>query len=138
MLPVEIIGEKEGYKASVTKRGELIVSSLAKSEPYAVELGVDLQVYNVVPAISGKIFVMTGMTVGADRNVSTDTSVVIYEALNAETSTITKLIWRGDINKGQMATPPMDNVATQSTRYINAYCDDDDVDLTIFGYYANA
>ena len=30
------------------------------------------------------------------------------------------------------------NMATQTTRWINATTDDDDVDLTVFGYYVDA
>lgn len=127
----------EGYEVAVTKNGELVVGTLSYSEPYYVELGVDDQIYNVVPAKVNKRFVITGMIIGADRNVATDATVHIYESLS-EDGTTDKDIFRGDINKGETIPLSGLNVATQEARWINATTDNDDIDLTIAGYYVNA
>ena len=121
----------------VTKNGEIVIGSLDYDEPYAVSLAVDGQVYNVVPAITGKRFVITGAVVSAGRDVTTDTVVVVYEALANNTNTIDKLIWSGTLNKGGILPLSGLNMATQSTRWVNAYCDDNTVDITLFGYYVN-
>lgn len=121
----------------ITKNGEVVVGSLMYSEPYAVSLAVDDQVYNVVPAITGKRFVITGAIVGAGRDVSTDTVIFVYEALADDTNVIDKLIWSGTLNKGGILPLSGLNIATQSTRWVNAYCDDNTVGITLFGYYVN-
>jgi hypothetical protein len=122
----------------ITKNGEAVVGQLEYSEPYTAALAVDDQVYNVAPAITGKRFVITAAIVGAGRDVSTDTAIVVYEALSEDTQTINKLIWAGDLDKGGIIAMTGLNVATQSTRWINAYCDDNTVGVTLFGYYVDA
>ena len=135
-MKARITGTKD-HHAEVTGRGELVVGSLEHSQPYYVELGVDDQVYNAVPGIASKKFVITGIILGADRNVVTDTSIHIYEATSAS-GTTDKDILIVDINKGETLAITGLNSITQTTRWINATADDDDVDLTIFGYYVEA
>lgn len=137
MLPTVIRDLASKVAAKVTARGELVVGSLEYSTPYYKELGVDDQIYTVVPAKAQKRFVITSIIIGADRNVTTDTSVHIYESATPD-GTTSKDIFRGDINKGE--TIPMIglNMITDETRWINATADDDDVDLTILGYYVDA
>ena len=135
--PVNVEDLNSGSTARVTVNGELVVGTLDYSAPYYVELGVDDQVYNAVPAIVGKRFVIVGLLVGADRNVTTDCSVHIYESLSAD-GTSDKDILKIDLNKGEHTYLNLINMATQTTRWINATTDDDDVDLTVFGYYVDA
>lgn len=120
--------------ARVTQNGELVVGSLAYSEPHYIELGVASQIYNCVDAKQKQRFVIVGMLIGADRNVSTDCTVHIYEASTAD-GTSTRDILRIDLNKGQHTYLNLINLSTESSKYINATTDDDDVDLTVFGYY---
>jgi len=133
--PVNITYDNKG--ARVTSNGELVVGTLDYSEPYYVELGVDNQVYNIVPAVSAKRFIMVGILLGADRNVTTDTSIQIYEATAADTTAVnaSRSILTIDLNKGEHTYLNLINVATDGVKYINGVCDDDDVDVTIFGYY---
>lgn len=132
-LPVRVIGPNK-IQARVTPRGELITGAIEHSQPYYVELGVNDQIYNAVPGKVGWAFVITGMIIGADRNVNTDCTVHIYEATSADGVT-SRDIFIGDVNKGQTLPLVGLNVITEPTRWINATTDDDDVDLTIFGYY---
>lgn len=135
-LPVRILGSNK-IQVKVTARGELVAGAIEHSQPFYVELGVNNQIYNVVPGLASKQFVITGMIIGADRNVSTDCTVHIYESTSAD-GTTERDIFIGDINKGQTLPLIGLDVITQATRWINATTDDDDVDLTIFGYYVTA
>ena len=121
----------------VTPNGELAVNSLTYSEPHYVELGVDAQIYNVVDAKTQKRFIIVGVLIGADRNVTTDCSVHIYEATTVD-GTTERDILTIDLNKGEHTYLNLINLSTREARYINATTDDDDVDLTIFGYYVPA
>jgi hypothetical protein len=132
-LPSRIIGTNK-VQARVTERGELITSAIEHSQPYYVELGVDAQIYNVIPGVVGWRFVITSIIIGADRNVSIDCTVHIYESLSAD-GTTERDIWRGDINKGETLPLIGLDIITRPTRWVNATTDDDDVDLTILGYY---
>lgn len=136
MIDIRVCDDDQGHLAKVTPNGELVTGALSYSEPYYVELGVDNQIYNAVPAKVGKRFIIVGMLIGADRNVTTDCSVHVYESLSA-VGTSDKDILIIDLNKGQHTYLNLINVATQSTRWINATTDDDDVDLTVFGYYVD-
>lgn len=132
-LSVRVLGSNK-RQVNVTKRGELIVGSIEYSEPFYVELGVNAQIYNVVPAIAGKRFVITGTFIGADRNVTTDATVHIYEALSVD-GTSDRDLFISDITRGAFVPITGLNIITQSSRWINATTDDDDIDLTIAGYY---
>lgn len=134
-LPSRIIGNNK-VQANVTARGELIVGAIAYSEPFYVELGVNDQIYNVVPARAGKRFVITGAFIGADRNVTTDASIHIYEALSVS-GTSERSLFRADINRGDFVPITGLNVVTEPARWINATTDDDDVDVTLAGYYVD-
>jgi hypothetical protein len=124
-----------GIFAKVTNNGELVTGPLEYSEPYYMELGVAAQIYSIVPGKANKRFLITGILLGADRNVATDCTINIYEATSAE-GTADKEILTIDLNKGEHTFLNI-NVATQETRWINGTTDDDDVDVTIFGYYVN-
>lgn len=136
MIDVRLCDDDSGRLVKVTPNGELVTSALEYSEPFYIELGVDDQIYNIVPAKIDKRFIITGMLLGADRNVTTDTSIHVYESTSA-TGTTAKDILFLDLNKGEHTYLNLFNVATQKTRWINATADDDDVDCTIFGYYVD-
>jgi hypothetical protein len=137
-IQVEIKGEGQGdstvHHAKVTNNGELVTGSLVYSEPYYAELAEPATVYNVVDARNTERFIVVGMLIGADRNVTTDCSVHVYEA-DDPAGTSVKDILRIDLNRGQHTYLNLINLSTEPARYINATTDDDDVDVTIFGYY---
>jgi len=133
-LPTRI--EYRGVSAKVTKNGELVVGTLEYSAPYYKRLDVDNQIYNVVPLKAGKRFITVGMLIAASRAVSTDTSIHIYESTSSEGTTSLDIL-KVDLNKGEHTYLNLINLVTSGAVWINATCDDDDVDLTIFGYYVD-
>ena len=127
-------GSSNINEARVTSNGELVVGSIKYSAPYYKELGVNDQIYNVVDALTNHRFIIVGILIGADRNVTTDCTVHIYESTTVG-GTSAKDILRIDLNKGEHTYLNLINLGTEVHRYINATTDDDDVDLTVFGYY---
>ena len=122
----------------VTKNGEMVVAALDYSQPYYVMITVADQVYNVVPAKTGKRFISTGMLIATSKNLSVEKTIEIYEALQDGDADHAKTIIIVDMLKNERLPVPLRNSATESTRHINAKCDGNDVSITIWGYYVDA
>ena len=122
-------------KARVTTRGELVVASIAFSEPYFNAMTVDDQVYNFTEPSAGMQFVITDIVAGADRNVgATGVDISIYESTTA-TGTSSKDILTLSLSKQSNTNLIGLNLITSTGTYLNATMDDNNVNLTILGYY---
>ena len=66
---------------------------------------------------------------------STDTTVVIYEATTASTATVSKTILNVEMLKNSYRDITGLNLLITAGRYVNGKCDDDDVFVTLMGYY---
>lgn len=124
--------------ARVTENGELVNSALAYSMPYYVKIIAADDIHNIVPAEVGKRFVSTGMLIASSKNLAAEKTVEIYESLSAESGDHAKDIISMDMLKNERVPIPLEHAATESTRWINANCDGNDVSITIWGYYVNA
>jgi hypothetical protein len=124
--------------ARVTKNGEMPTGALNYSEPHYVKITVANDIYNIVPAETGKRFVSTGMLIATSKNLSTEKTIEVYESLAADSGGHAKDIISVDMLKNERVPIPLRNAATESTRWINANCDGNDVSITIWGYYVNA
>jgi len=122
----------------VTKNGEMVSAALNYSMPYYVKITVANDIYNVVPAVVGKRFVSTGMLITTSKNLVTEKTVEVYESSDAGSGVHDKDIISVDMLKNERVPVPLENAATESTKYINANCDGNDVSITIWGYYVNA
>jgi hypothetical protein len=123
--------------ARTTKNGEVVVAALEYSMPYFVKLTVDNVIYNIVPAKVGKCFISTGLFVSTSKSIVGEKTVEIYESLAADSGIHETDIFSADMVKNERVVIPLANATTESTRYINANCDDSDVSITIWGYYVN-
>ena len=129
------IGTGTKSKARVTTRGELVVASIAFSEPYFNAMTVDDQVYNFTEPSAGMQFVITDIVAGADRNVgATGVDISIYESTTA-TGTSSKDILTLSLSKQTSTNLIGLNLITSTGTYLNATMDDNNVNLTILGYY---
>lgn len=138
-IDTNITDEAQGHVAKVTKRGQLVVAPLEFSEAYFQNLDVVLTAYNFAGPVTGKRFVITSITASGNKFIGTDGALVeIYEA-DAEDSLIsTKDIYGLPIPKnGQLAITPLNLVINEGV-FLNASVDDDDVYLTITGYYIDS
>jgi hypothetical protein len=138
MFPIVIRDPGTGTGQRVTTNGESVTGLLGYSEPYYSRLEIDDQVYNVVPGLAGRRFLMTGILIATTRNIVGEKQVDLYESLLATTDIHDKDILIIDMQKSERVYLPLVNVATQEGRHINAHAEDSEVDITIFGYYVRA
>lgn len=133
-IAVEIIFN--GKKARVTNAGELVVAPFAYDEVEFRELAEDDTAYNFYQPKPNHQFVMTGLNMKADRDVSTtvDAEVVIYEATSTTETTVSKVLFQEAMVRGERTSLPT-NILVNPGVWINAKTSDDDIHMTIMGYY---
>lgn len=138
--PVNIVdGSGDKNRATVTSNGQLIVSPINYDLTEYRELGTPNTAYNFYQPKAGKQFVITALFLKADKQVSaiTDADVVIYEASSEDTTTISRILFQTALAEDDniIATPI--NILVNEGAYINGKTDDDDIHVTITGYYIN-
>lgn len=125
------------YTARVTELGQLVVAPLAYDETEFRELAANNTAYNFYVPRSGKQFVITGIRAKADRQVSptSDADVVVYEASAPDTTTVSKVLYQEAMVQGESVTLVPTNILVNTGVWVNAKTTDDDIHMTIFGYY---
>lgn len=126
-------------KACVTANGQLVVAPISYDETVYKELAADNTAYNFYAAKPGQRFVITSIRAKADRDVSTtvDAAVIIYEASSSSTTTVDKVLHQEAMVRGESVTMRTNILVTEG-KYINAKTTDDDIHMTIMGYYLDA
>lgn len=96
--------------------------------------------YNFVGPKTGKIFVITGLTLYANQRVSNtaDATVVVYEADSPTTTTSSSDIFNTNMVRGNRIV--LNGLFLQVTegKWVNLKTTDNDVYGTIIGYYTDA
>lgn len=136
--PVHIMnGRGPKNKAGVTSIGQLIVASFAYDDTVFIELAEPDTAYSFYRPLAGQQFVITGIRAKADRQVSpvTDAEVIIYEAGAADTLTVDKVLHEDALVAGEDVTLLPLNLLVNEGKFVNAKTSDDDIHMTIFGYY---
>ena len=134
-LPCHIVdGEKV---AALTSIGQQIVSSYDYDMSKFIELAVINTAYNFYLPKSKKQFVITGIRGKADRGVSNtvDATVIIYEADNPLSTTTQLILHQEALIRGDDFTLLPMNLLVRQGKWVNAKTDDNDIHMTIFGYY---
>jgi len=134
---VQVFNTENGRSAKVTKSGELVVAPLYYSDTQFREMDLDDTAYNFYQPLPFKQFVITGIVAFADRSVAdnTETIVEIYEAATSTATTVSKtLIQFGMGQLTSISIVPI-NILVNPAVWINAKTGDDDIFLTIMGYY---
>lgn len=140
MIDVQIIDSTgNSIGAKVSKRGQLITAPLDFTTMYPQELDVINTAYNYVGPISGKRFVITVITLMANKNVGANDAIVeIYEADSLTSITVMKSIFKIELVKyGHIEMTGL-NLITNEGVWINGKTDDDDIFTNIGGYYVEA
>ncbi len=137
MLTVQIAGGGKGDIANVTPGGEFVVAPLAYDETEFKELAEDDTAYNFYGPKARQQFVLTGLLAYADKQVSgvTNATVIVYEATSEDTTTVDKVLLQFELGQNQSLPLPGLHILVNSGVWINAKTDDDDVHMTLFGYY---
>lgn len=134
---VYIKGPGGDWLARVTSLGQLITAPFAYDEVEFRELAEPNVAYNFYKPVSGQQFVITGIRAKADRQVSTtvDADVVIYEAGSEATTTVDKVLHQEAMVRAESVTLLPMNVLVAAGKFVNAKTTDDDIYMTIMGYY---
>jgi hypothetical protein len=121
----------------VTPAGQLVVAPLSFDETKFVELEEPNTAYNFYGPRPDSQFVMTGFIAKADKQVSStvDATVIIYEADSESTTTVDKTLFQVAMVEGDLVIPTPINILVRPGKYINAKTDDDDIHMTVIGYF---
>jgi len=139
---VVITDPSNGGQVRLVTGGAVPVAPVHPSLSFNATLGTDDTAVNIVAAKANHVFCMTGILLTANQNVSNtvNATVTIYTAdseTTAKASAITTLfelsIGRNDIRD---ITPVL--VEAEKGKWINGETTDDDVIVTILGYYLKA
>ncbi len=131
---VQIIGES-GATARVTNSGELVVAPLSYDEVANQTLDSANVAENFFAPKSQQQFVVTGIVANADKSVTTDVVVDVYEADSLTSATIDKAIFHFEMLKNGDKDLIGLRILVNSGVFINAKADDANVNITIMGYY---
>jgi len=133
-------GKGSGKEAKVTTRGELVTAPLEHSVAYPQTFDVINTAYNFVGPLANKRFVITAITLTANKNVSNtvEATVTIYEATASDSTTVSTLIYQDGLIRQTRAVITGLNLITSEGVWINGKTDDDDIIANVMGYYVDA
>ncbi len=141
-LPITIKGGSgNAFEVTVSPRGQLATGPLEFSEAFAVSANATNTAFNFTTPISGRLFVITGILLDADKNVSPSTAatVVIYEALAVDTATVTKTILSVEMIKNtNRSITGLNLIISTEGRWVNLKTTDASINATLLGYYVDA
>lgn len=140
MVDVKIINSNgHATGAKVSEFGQLVVAPLQFDQSKFIELGEINVAFNFFPPITGKFFVITGFLAYGDKQIGTvdDATVIIYEGNSSTTATVDKILYQFQIAKSMSIPMPSQNTMVSEGKFVNAKTDDNDVHMTITGYYVD-
>lgn len=128
-----------GTRACVTPRGQLVTAPLEYSTFYNTTANVDDTAFNLVTPQSNKRFVITTITLYANKNVGIlDAVVDLYEASSPSSTTIDKQLLKQEMPQKTSLVLTGLNIIVTEGKWINVKTDDNDVFVNIAGYYVEA
>jgi len=130
-------GAGSDFKACITKAGQLTTAPFSYDETMHVELGEPDTGYVFYNPKENKRFVITGFVAKADKQVSStvDAEVVIYESEDSDTTVASKILFETAMVEGDSLVVMPLNIITTEGVWLNAKTTDDDIHMTIMGYY---
>ena len=138
-LSVRIEDAKRGDKASarVSQIGQLTTAPYAYDDTAFMELAEAATAYNFYSPKARQQFVITGIIAKADKQVSgtVDAEVVVYEGSTSSTTTADKTLLQLAMVEGDLLVLTGLNLLVNGGKYVNGKTSDDDIHMTIMGYY---
>ena len=138
MLNTNIVdGTGNKYKTCVTPIGQLVTAPFAYDDVIYKELAVNDTAYNFFLPQAGKQFVITGFYAKADKQVSstTEADFIIYEATGLAVTTVSKILFETAMLQYDQLSLIGLNLLVNTGVWINGKTTDDDVHVTMMGYY---
>ena len=134
MIQVRLVGA-DGTPVTVLPSGQLAVAPRRYSDPISIKLDVANQAYNFFSAVPGRKYVITEIVLTADKGVTTDALIEIFEASAADSAVVAKMIFKTEMLKNTVLALIGLNWEVNAGTYLNAKTDDDDVYATISAFY---
>jgi hypothetical protein len=128
-----------GHRGKVSLYGETIVGPYDYSTGKFQNLDAINTAYTFFPPIQDSFFVITSIYIQANKNVSASTAatVDIYEASQETDTTISKSIYMVEmVRNDKISLSPL-NIRITQGKFLNGKTDDDDILVTISGYYVS-
>jgi hypothetical protein len=137
MVVTGLASAKNGYEVGVGLDNRLFVGPAEYSEAFNGTLGTDDAVVNIVPAVADCLFVITDIVLKGNKSIdpNTDAVVDVYEANSETNSAALKTIMSVPLERSGRLVLNGVFLGTAVASYVNAKTSDDDVFVTIFGYY---
>lgn len=140
-VPINIVDPLTGRSAKIVNGGAVAVLPPEYNLIFSVKMDVAGQVYNLVPPKPNNYFIGNLLIMTANKNVGVnDATISIYAASAAD-----EALGAGNIEflstemvqKTQIVIPGMNVRTLDAGAYINCVTDDNDVYVTLFGYYTS-
>ena len=127
-------------KASITSRGALVVAPYSYDESEFNLLGTADAGFTFYKPKVDKRFVLTGILAAGNLSIAANAlaTVIVFESAAEDSATSTKDRLQFGITRLQVETISPLNILIGEGKFLNAKTDDDDVFLTIMGYYVPA
>lgn len=141
MTDVNLFDEESQTSAAISINRELVVGPVAYSKAYYVSITAAATPFEIVPAMSGKIFVITAMLLATSKTFGTATTaetLIIYESSPADISTSLGTLTQIDFLKNDRLVATSLTLATSTAVSLVATATDTDVGVTIAGYYVQS
>lgn len=126
--------------AKVTSSGALVTAAFAYDETKFGELGTDDAGVNFYKPKADQQFVIRGIIAAGNLSIAANAlaTVVVYEAAASDTATADKTLIQFGVTRLQTLSLLPLNILVNEGKFINAKTDDDDIFMTIMGYYIPA
>jgi len=137
VIKVSLANVGDDRSARVTEIGQVTTGAYAYDEATFKELAANDTASNFYIPKSGMQFVVTGIVAKADKQVSgtVDATVVVYEASSEVSTTTDKVLFQMAMVEGDLLSLLPLNILVNAGKFVNAKTSDDDVHMTIMGYY---
>lgn len=123
---------------TVTKSGALVTSPIEFDETAYHKMALINTAYNFALPRAGKQFILTGFIAVSDKNITADALVEIYEADSETSTTVLKELPKFTLTKNSNVSPTPLRTKVSPGVFVNAKTDDENIYLTMFGYYINS
>lgn len=129
-------GKGKVNEASVSDAGEIIVREFDYSEFNTQFLDTVDTAFNHFKPKDGFRFVVTGLSLAGNRNIGVNGSIYsLYTATSATSISVIDEPFTAEIPKGSLTFGPIPRVRIAEGVFLNSKCDDDDIRVTVYGYF---
>ena len=126
-----------GKTAGVSTHGQLTVGPFAHDDAKFIKFDIPDIAFNFVIPMDRHCFVITGILLKADKQVSNtvDATVVIYEAEEPDTTDVDRILFQFSVVSGDIIPFVALNLAVTVGKFINGKTDDANIHVTLMGYF---